>query len=169
MRTLLRAAVLLAVASPVPAANPAATVILVRHAERAGTMAGEEGISAVGRCRAEALARVLADAGVKRVFTTEVARTRETSEPVAKMQGIRPETVPAKDVDGLVAKLRAGGPGDVALVVGHSNTLPQVVERLGAGKAPAIADDEYDRMFVVTLTGPNQANLLALRYAGCAK
>ncbi len=169
MRTLLRAAVLLASAWTMPAANPAATVILVRHAERAGTMAGEEGISAVGRCRAEALAKVLADAGVKRVFTSEVARTRETAEPLARMIGIRPEIVPAKDVDQLVAKLRAGGPGDVALVVGHSNTVPQIVERLGAGKAPAIGDDEYDRMFVVTLTGTKQASLLALRYAGCAK
>lgn len=149
------------------AAEPARTVILVRHAERVGTMAGEEGISAAGRCRAEVLARMLADSGIRRIFTSEVQRTRETAEPLAKKLGLQPEAVVAKDVDALVQKLQAGAAGEVALVVGHSNTVPQIIERLGGGKV-TIADAEFDRLFVVTLTGAKDATVLGLRYAGCA-
>jgi hypothetical protein len=55
------------------------------------------------------------------------------------------------------------------VVVGHSNTIPAIVERLSGEPEPAIGDGEYDRMFVVTLIGPNQASVAVLRYPGCGK
>jgi len=161
--------VLLATWSFALAAQPAKTVILVRHAERAGGMSADAGISDAGRCRAEVLARMLADANVKRIYTTEVARTQQTAEPLAKKLHMQPEVVPAKDIEGLVAKLRAGAPDEVVLAVGHSNTLPEIVKLLGGGNVPPIADSEYDRLLVVTLTHPNQATVITLRYAGCAE
>jgi len=160
--------VLLAVWSCMLAAQPAKTVILVRHAERAGGMSADVGISEAGQCRAEVLARMLAEANVKRIYTTEVARTQQTAEPLAAKLHIRPEVVPAKDIEGLVAKLRAGAPDEVVVVVGHSNTLPEIVKLLGGGDVPPIGDNEYDRLLVATLTHPNQATVVTLRYAGCA-
>ena len=160
--------VLLAASSFALAAQPAKTAILVRHAERAGGMSADVGISEAGRCRAEALARMLSDANVKRIFTSEVARTQQTAEPLAAKLHIRPEVVPAKNLEGLVAKLRAGAPDEVALVVGHSDTVPEIVKLLGGGNVPPIGDSEYDRLFIVTLTGPKQATVVTLRYAGCA-
>ena len=159
--------VLLAAWSLALAAQPAKTVILVRHAERAGGMSADVGISEAGRCRAEALARMLADANVKRIYTSEVARTQQTAEPLAAKLQIRPDVVPAQDVEGLVAKLRAGPPDEVVLVVGHSNTVPEIVKLLGGGSVPPIGDNEYDHLFILTLTHPNQAAVVALRYAGC--
>ena len=161
--------VLLAVWSFALAAQPAKTVILVRHAERAGGMSADVGISEAGRCRAEALARMLADANVKRIYTSEVARTQQTAEPLATKLHIRPEVIPAKDTEGLVAKLRAGAPDQVVLVVGHSNTVPEIIKLLGGGSVPPIGDGEYDRLFVATLTHPNQATVVTLRYAGCGQ
>ncbi|SPF52982.1 conserved exported hypothetical protein [Candidatus Sulfopaludibacter sp. SbA4] len=160
---------LLAVWSLGLAAEPARTVILVRHAERAGGMGPEVGLSEAGRCRAQLLAGMLADAGVSRIYTSEVARTQETADPLAKKLGLRPEVVAANDYDALLAKLRPGAPGGVALVVGHSNTVPEIVKRLGGGTVAAIADSEYDRLFVVTITGENQASVVTLHYSGCAR
>jgi phosphohistidine phosphatase SixA len=160
--------VLLTACSLALAAQPAKTVILVRHAERAGGMGADVGLSEAGRCRAKALARVLADANVKRIYTSEAARTQQTAEPLAAELHIRPEVVPARDVAGLVAKLRAGVLKGAALVVGHSNTLPEIVKLLGGGNVPPIGDDEYDRLFIVTATPPNQATVVTLHYAGCA-
>jgi broad specificity phosphatase PhoE len=159
--------VLLAAWSFALAAQPVRTVILVRHAERAGGMSADVGISEAGRCRAEALARMLADANVKRIYISEVPRTGQTAEPLASKLHIRPEVVPAKDIDGLVAKLRAGAPDEVVVVVGHSNTLPEIIKLLGGGSVPPIGDSEYDRLFVATLTRPNQATVVTLHYAGC--
>jgi broad specificity phosphatase PhoE len=153
-----------------PAAEPARTVLVVRHAERAaGGMNADVGISAAGQCRAENLARLLADAGVKRIYVTEVVRTQQTAAPLAKKLNIRPEVVPSNNVDELVGKLRAEPPGGLALVVTHGATLPDIISRLGGGTVPPIGDDEYDRLLVVTLTGPNQASVVLLRYAGCGR
>ena len=150
------------------AAAPGRTVILVRHAERAGSTDPAVGINAAGRCRATVLATMLSDAKVRAIYTSEVARTQQTAAPLAEKLSIRPEVVPAKDVDVLTAKLRARAEEGTVLVVGHSNTVPAIVERLTGEAVPAIGDSEYDRMFVVTL-GPNQASVLALRYPGCSQ
>ncbi len=159
---------LLAVWSAVAWAQPAKTVILVRHAERAGGTSPEVGISEAGRCRAEVLAGMLTDAGVTHIFTSEVARTQQTAAPLATKLNLKPEVVPAKDTDALVAKLRSGPAGGAVLVVGHSNTVPEIIEKLGGGAVAPIGDSEYDRLFVVTLTGSSQATVVTLRYKGCA-
>jgi len=149
-------------------ADSARTIVLVRHAERAGGASPEVGISEAGQCRAGILAGMLTDAGVNRIFTSEVARTQQTAAPLAGKLKLKFEAVPAKDVDGLVEKLRSGPAGGVTLVVGHSNTLPQIVQRLGAGEVLPIADDEYDRLWVVTLDAAG-ASAVTLRYKGCGR
>jgi phosphohistidine phosphatase SixA len=115
--------------------QPLRTVVLVRHAERDGGMGDEVGISQAGRCRADGLARMLADAGIRAIYTSESARTQQTAAPLAKKLGIQPEVVPAKDIAGLVKRLRSAPEHAAILVVGHSNTVPEIIERLGAGSA----------------------------------
>jgi len=156
--------VLIAAWTSALAADSSHTVILVRHAERAGGTGAEVGISKAGRCRAGALARVLADAGVTHIYVSEVARTQQTAQPLASKLRIKPEVIPAKDIDGLVAKLRTGR---AVLVVGHSNTLPEIIRRIGGGTVKPIDDGEYDRLFVVTMTDPDRATTVTLHYAGC--
>ena len=61
-------------------------IFLVRHAERAaisGHVPSDTGLSPAGRKRAEALARVLQDAEIAAVYTTEYKRSRETAVPIA--------------------------------------------------------------------------------------
>ena len=150
------------------AADSARTVIVVRHAERESGMMATAGISEVGRCRAGVLADVLADAHVSRIFVSEVERTQQTADPLAKKLNIKPEVTPASETPALIAKLNAGAPGSVALVVGHSNTVPEIVKRLGGGEVRPIADTEFDRLWVVTLTAPDQAKAIELHYPGCS-
>jgi phosphohistidine phosphatase SixA len=155
----------MAAASALIGADPTQTVILVRHAERAGGMAPEIGLSDAGKCRAQVLAGMLADAGVTRIFTSDVARTQQTAEPLAKKLGIRAEALDAKDYDTLLGKLKSAG--EVSLVVGHSNTVPEIISRLGAGAVPPIGDDDYDRLYVITVAA-GKAAVLTLHYPGCA-
>ena len=53
-----------------------------------------------------------------------------------------------------------GGFYDVVLVVGHSNTLPAILKAL-AGVDVAIADNEYDNLFVVV---PATGTMTRIRY-----
>ena len=116
--------------SCVIAAEPTRTVILVRHAERTGSNDPSVGITEAGRCRAAVLAGMLSDAKARGIYTSELPRTQQTAEPLALRLSITPEVVPAKDIDALVAKLRARSEDGTVLVVGHSNTIPAIVQRL---------------------------------------
>jgi hypothetical protein len=77
-------------------------------------------------------------------------------------------TVRAGDAAALPHALAQLPRGAVAVVAGHSNTVPALLETLtGGGTRVTIADEEYDRLFVVTQWGDGpQASAFELRYGG---
>jgi broad specificity phosphatase PhoE len=126
------------------------TIFLVRHAERAaisGATGSDTHLSPAGRERAQALAELLKDAKITAIYTTEYKRTQETAAPLAQSLGIQPKVVFADDTRSLIAKLRSR-PGNV-LVVGHSNTLPQIITALGILSRVTIAESDYDNLFLI--------------------
>lgn len=142
-------------------------VFLVRHAERADAgmaaakMAGADPeLSDAGKARAASLAALLKDAKITAIFTTEYKRTRDTAQPLAAATGIASTAVVSKDATSLIDKVKASA-GNV-LVVGHSNTLPEIIKALGIGEPVSIAEDQFDNLFVV-VRGPKPA-LLRLHY-----
>lgn len=151
MRRLVLSAFLLLFFAVPAAAQP--LVFVVRHAERADagagatTMAADPDLSDVGRARAESLASLLKDANVTAIFVTPYKRTRQTAEPLAKVLDIQPIEIDAKDPTGLIDKIKAAS-GNV-LVIGHSNTIPEVLTRLDIQGAPKVGDADYDNLFVV--------------------
>jgi phosphohistidine phosphatase SixA len=148
-------------------------VVLVRHAEKADEPADDPGLSAAGRDRARALARLCAPAGVTHLYASEFRRTQETLAPLSERTGVAVETRSARDPGALARELAALPGGSVAVVAGHSNTVPALVEALGgtargAERGPTgavLREEQYDRLFVVTLpAGGGPAATLALAY-----
>jgi broad specificity phosphatase PhoE len=125
------------------------TIFLVRHAEKAST-AADAPLGPDGEKRAECLAAMLRDAGIKQIYVTDVKRTQQTAAPLARALKIKPTILPAKDSNGLIKNLVYTGGGNI-LVVGHSDTVPFVIARLQGGTVPPIGENEYDRMFVMTI------------------
>ena len=153
MRTVLAFLLFAGVASTA-AAQP--TIFLVRHAERADggmsgatTMATDPDLSDTGRARAESLARMLKDAGIVAIYVTEFKRTQQTAAPLAKALGIEMITVPANAPTTLLEALNTAR-GNV-VVVGHSNTVPDLLRGLGVTPAVKIDDKEHDNLFIVTM------------------
>jgi len=168
LKTILTAAFLAAFLVPV-AAQAQQMVIFVRHAERAdggtgtGAMTGAPAdplLSAAGQARAEKLAAMLADAGIKAIYATEFHRTQDTGKPLASKLGLKVETVAASDTAALAAKIRTDHARDVVLVIGHSNTVPAAIKAIG-GPAVTMRDDEYDAMFVLS---PATGGFTVIRY-----
>src|SRR4051794_17237346 len=128
------------------------TVYLVRHAEKAddGTqnppLRQPEGIA-----RANALAAMLADKGIVSIITSTFKRTVQTAEPLAKKLGKQAAMTKNSSADGVVSKVRAAK-GNV-LIVHHSNTVPEIIAKLGGPQMPTICDQVYDRLFVLQLSG----------------
>jgi broad specificity phosphatase PhoE len=89
----------------------------------------------------------LKDAQIAAIYTTEFKRTRQTAEPVAQAAGIEPTVVSARDIPALVEKMK-GATGNV-LVVGHSNTVGEVIRSLGVSDPVKLEDADYDNLFVV--------------------
>lgn len=137
------------------------TVIFTRHAEKAATPPKDPPLTEAGKQRAEALASMLADSGVEAIYTSELQRTQQTAAPLAARVHVTPTVLPAKDTAALVQAIRARHSG-VFVVVGHSNTLPDIISALGGPKVE-IADSQYDNLFVLTV-GPSESSLLRLHY-----
>ncbi len=142
----------------------AATIILVRHAERISSMSADALLSPAGEERARQLSEVLKDAKIQRIYVTEVRRTQQTAQPTADRLHLKPIIIAKKDIDGLVNQLRMTGENETVLVVGHADTVPLIIERLGAGSVPAFRDAEYDRMTVVFVNSNGGAQAVTLRY-----
>ena len=141
-------------------ANAAPIVFIVRHAEKASTGGKDPDLSVQGQNRADALAHILKDSQITSVFVTEFKRTQETAAPTARAANVSPTVVPANDVGVLVEKLRALNGN--ALVVGHGNTIPDLLKALGIATPVSIPEDEYTEIFAVLIG--NEPQWLRLHY-----
>jgi hypothetical protein len=50
------------------------------------------------------------------------------------------------------------------LIVGHSNTVPSILRRLGVRETIALADTEFDNLFIVVPQRDGAPMLLRLKY-----
>ncbi len=142
------------------AADAVPVFVVVRHTEKASTGGNDPELSVAGQKRAEALAHILKDSQITAVFVTEFKRTQQTAVPTARAAHLSPTVVPAGDIPGLIAKLRAVNGN--ALVVGHGNTIPDLMKALGIAIPINVPEDDYTEIFLVSLTDPPQ--LLRLHY-----
>jgi broad specificity phosphatase PhoE len=149
---------LIFVAVTIASAQP--VVVIVRHAEKAASGEDNPDLSPAGRARAEALARILKDSDITAIFTSEFKRTQETAAPTAASAHVTPTVVAAKDTAALVAKVHQLKGN--ALVVGHGNTIPNIIKALGIDTPIQIPEDDYTELFIVTLG--NKPQLFRLHY-----
>lgn len=145
-------------------AADATTVILVRHAEAVSDGSQDPALSEAGQARAKALAALARDAQVAAVFVTQYRRTKDTAAEL-KVPLIETHVERGKIAEhaATVAKRIADEyGGKTAVVVGHSNTIPEIVKALSGASVTEIVHEEYDRVYVVVLGKP--ARVTVSRY-----
>jgi broad specificity phosphatase PhoE len=140
------------------AAQGQEVVLLVRHAEKLDASKDTK-LSPAGEARAKALALKLRDAGITSIWTSEYRRAQQTAKPLAELLHLRPKVHPANDSKGLIELLKQEG--GRAFVVGHANTVPEIVRMYG-GKLEELREDEFDGLFLVA-KGPEGFRLVTLR------
>lgn len=127
---------------------PAADIYLVRHAEKVTVGSKDPDLTTVGRERAANLAVVLKSAEIGRIFSSDFKRTRGTAAPLAQHLGLEFQIYDPKALEPLAAELLNLQAN--ALVVGHSNTTPELAELLGGeGGTPIVEEWEYDRLYLL--------------------
>lgn len=165
--TLARSAALVVIACLAPAAAAPAVaqeaIYLVRHAERLDDTT-DAPLSPEGAARAERLAAILRDSGITAVFSTQYKRTVDTGRPLADRLGLTVTPVTAGQDGELLKQVRALGPKARVLIVGHSDTVPELLAAFGHANTVAIAKGEYDNLFLVVPGTGSQPVVLRLRY-----
>ena len=141
----LTASALLFAASPVAAQE---VVYVVRHAERVANV-DDPPLSEEGRARARTLREFFRDAELTAVYATDLRRTMETGAMVTEALGFGVSAIQPDSLGGLVARVKKEQPHGRVLIVGHSNTVPRVLEEFGYPNELTIGHDEYDNLFIV--------------------
>lgn len=163
-------AALLSASGTASAQTQPATVILVRHAEKAAEPADDPPLSAVGRERAEALLDAVRDAHVDVIYSTQRRRNMETAQFVANALQVPIVQTPieSRKVDAyimdVVRRVRQQGGGRVTLIIGHSNTLKPMIKALGGPEILEVPESQYDNLFVLTTRTGMPAKLVRAKY-----
>ncbi len=146
------------------------TIVVIRHAEKQVGTNEDAPLSPQGEQRATRLAQMFGDAEsfgrVKQIYVSDTRRAQQTAAGLAQRLDLKPLLVDPKASPAEVARrvLRENR-GRLALVVGHSNTVPALVARLSdMEKLPAMGDEEFDTMYVVTVPTIGKTSVLRLKY-----
>ncbi|MBI5203035.1 MAG: histidine phosphatase family protein, partial [Elusimicrobia bacterium] len=123
---------------------------IVRHAERVSLTDDASLLSAAGKKRAQELKRVLAGVPLKTVYCTEYKRTQQTAAPAAEGHGLKAIVTDSGKTAELVETLKKVSIEEDVLVVGHTDTIPELLSGLGVPGKFEIPKTEFDNLFVVT-------------------
>lgn len=144
------------------------TFYLIRHAEKDRTNPEDidPELNQAGLGRAMHWAEILNEVSLDAIYTTDFERTQMTAAPAAVKQDL---TVQVYDPDELnIDQFTADNLGKTVLVVGHSNTTPDMVNKLiGEEKYGPMDDSDNGSLFIVQQTGEQRTHMRLLFNCHC--
>lgn len=163
------AAIVLVVAGWIWITASSTVVVLVRHAEKQLDAGDDPHLSAAGQARAELLARMFGNGAplgrLDAIYVSPTRRSHETAAPLAARLHLPLTEEQQDDLRALVRRVMREHAGGRVLIVGHSDTVPDLVKDFsGEGPVPEIADDEFGTLYIVAVPRLGHANVLRLTY-----
>jgi broad specificity phosphatase PhoE len=143
-----------------------ATFLLVRHAEAVKTDTDPDPeLTAVGQARALALRQLLSQVNLAGILSTNFKRTKNTVQPTADDKSLAINTYDAsyqwQNIDAWIKTYK----GKTALIAGHSNTIPNLVNLfLGKNTFTAIPDSINSNFYIVTVSKKGNGKVMLLKY-----
>lgn len=142
----------------------AVTIYLVRHAEKqvAAPNDNDPGLTEIGVARASMAGQILNDIQFTAIYSTDYERTQRTAEII---KGDRQQTVESYHPDKLnefAEQLKTAPTDSTFLVVGHSNTTPDLAQALSGKPVAAMDESEYHHLFRVGVNADGSTNFDAL-------
>ncbi|RDV28898.1 histidine phosphatase family protein [Alteromonas aestuariivivens] len=125
----------------------ATTLYLTRHYEKE-SLPSNPPLSPKGQARAQQLEKVLQSTDIAAIYSTEYLRCVQTATPLARLKGLTLNYYQPTELVELASALRKNQIN--ALVVGHSNTTPELIRLLG-GPVFSIKEEDYGTLFEITL------------------
>lgn len=129
---------------------------VVRHAEKdtSNVKDRDPDLSPEGKERAADLAKHLRGERLDSIFATNYKRTKLTGFQLADKIGITIKTYDASKQNAFAKQLLANAEGKKMLIVGHSNTVQELLVAFGVEKpVKDLTDEDYDYIFLLTIKG----------------
>lgn len=127
-------------------------IYIVRHAEK--ETGNNPLLTEAGSKRAGDLMRTLQNEGIQKIYVSQYRRTQNTADSLRLQLHIDTVHYLADTLcDELVNNIMQHGDfGKTILIIAHSNTIAQIIRKLGVKDYPYgdIPDYEYDNLFLVT-------------------
>lgn len=142
--------------------NDTATLIFVRHAEKADDGTNNPALTKEGETRAVRIMNLLKKtySKIDAVYSTDYKRTEFTAQPTAKEFGLKVQKYDPRAPNVFIKSLIKDYQGKVVLIVGHSNTTPSLVNIvLGEDKFKQLDESSYDEIFVVKANDVGKAKV----------
>lgn len=141
--------------------NDSFTIYLVRHAEKQQDGSGDPELTEIGIQRSEKLADWFSDKNIEDIWSSDYKRTRDTANPILTKLKIELTLYDPRNLHGLTRILLIKA--HTALVVGHSNTTPQLARLLCDCEIDDMDDSEHDRLIVISVqNGKSQSQTIQL-------
>lgn len=141
--------------------------IFLRHAEKEQNLSADPQLTVQGQQQAVAIANLLKDQKVTAVYSTPYRRTKNTVEPLAAQKGLTTQFYEPIKAASLLEQLKAAPDSGVVVFVGHSNTIPAMVNALmGQDVVAPIAESDYGSLFIVNVPAVGAPSLVRLRLSG---
>lgn len=135
------------------ATSQTTTIYLIRHAEKIDHSKNPE-LSESGLIRANHWKDIFSEVPFDAIFSTDYIRTQKTAAPTALAQNKNVTTYDPKTLD--VQKLVNDYAGKTILIVGHSNTTPELANKLVKQTLyTAIPDSTFGNLYIITLSDGN--------------
>jgi phosphohistidine phosphatase SixA len=133
------------------------TIFVVRHAEKDLSYKGDDHfrpLNTAGHQRAGVLAARLANEKIAKIYTTEYLRVQQTGDSLRIKQQIDTIIYSAKTTHFLDKIKHDKVQGKTIVIIGHSNTVPEIIRNLGVKfDLKIIPDDEYNNLYQVKIKG----------------
>ncbi len=126
------------------------SIYLVRHAEKQ-TQQKNPALTECGHQRAAQLATTLELTGIKQIYSTQLLRTEQTAQPLAEKLALDVLAYSPKELGALAQKVKQQKLN--TLIVGHSNTTPQLTSLIAEIPVEPITEQEYQMLYQITFSG----------------
>lgn len=134
-----------------PMISEISTYYFIRHAEKVSSEDLNPELSIKGELRAKKWAEIFSQISFDAIFSTDYIRTRSTALPTAQSKDLELILYHPGKID--FVKFISETKGKTVLVVGHSNTTPEFVNKLiGTEKYKLIEHNNYGNLYIVEIT-----------------
>ncbi len=132
-------------------ANAETTIYLTRHAEKAtNTENKDPELTAIGKFRAENIAKQLSKVGIVAIYSTNYKRTLQTAKPLANYLNLEIKIYDSKNPLEFAEQVKTMQ--GAIFIVGHSNTVPKLTHLISGKPVKTINEKEHDNLYQVILT-----------------